>query len=557
MTTEAATTKTNGDSGKAAIEVLESKLTRQLAVNMQACVRCGLCFDSCHYYLSTGDPTLTPAYKAEQLRSLYKRRYDWMGRLFPWWVHAKEPTEEQLDKLYDVAFGSCTMCRRCNFSCPMGLDMGLIMRTARSILAAQGRVPPGLQDTVDTHLESGNNMGISKEDFVETAEWMEEEVQKAVGDPTFKIPIDQPGTKYLMCLNPREVKFYPLLFLAQFKTCYAAGSNWGLSSTAWDATNYALFNGDDAACKQIVTRQLDEAARLGAETLVLTECGHGYRVYRWEAQGWYGKPLPVKVVSYVELAAEHIRRGRIKLDPTKNPEPVTYHDPCNQARSGGIVDEPRYILRQAVMDFRDMTPSGAENFCCGGGGGALTMPEFRDRRLDAARIKAEQIRATGAKIVATSCHNCIDQLTEVSRHYNLGVKVVNLCELIANALVIKPRGAVSRADEMPVEVDAHGFMEDPSEWSPEAAQFLARRQGFGEALDHLTGDHWRVIDYIRGYHDRAGSAPSRENICAELGLTKKQFLGLFPGTLKTALRVAGLPGSQDTAELGSEQPATQ
>jgi TusE/DsrC/DsvC family sulfur relay protein len=557
MATTVATPKTNGDAAKAAMEVLESKLTRQLAVNMQACVRCGLCFDSCHYYLSTGDPTLTPAYKAEQFRSLYKRKYDWMGRLFPWWVHAKEPTDAELDKLYDIAFGSCTMCRRCNFSCPMGLDMGLIMRAARSILAALGRVPSGLQETVNTHLETGNNMGISKEDFVETAEWMEEEVQKAVGDPNFKIPIDQPGTKYLMCLNPREVKFYPLLFLAQFKTCYAAGSDWGLSSTAWDATNYGLFNGDDAACKQIVTRQLDEAARLGAQTLVLTECGHGYRVYRWEAQGWYGKPLPVKVMSYVELAAQYLRRGRLKLDPTKNPEPVTYHDPCNQARSGGIVDEPRYILKQAVMDFREMTPSGVENFCCGGGGGALTMPEFRDRRLEAARIKAEQIRATGAKIVATSCHNCIDQLTEVSRYYNLGVKVQNLCELLANALIIKPRGAVFGPDETPVEVDAQGFMKDPSEWTPEAAQFLARHQGFGEGLDQLTGDHWRVIDYVRGYHHRAGRAPSREGICTELGLTKKQFFRLFPGTFRTALRVAGLPGPQGTSRPEPQQPAPQ
>jgi len=449
MATRAATPKTDGDAGKAAMDVLASKLTRELAVNMHACVHCGLCFDSCHYYLATGDPKVTPAYKAEQLRRLYKRRYDWMGRLLPGWVHATQPNEEELDKLYDVAFGSCTMCRRCNLSCPMGLDMGLIMRTARSMLTAIGRVPSGLQETVDTHLATGNNMGISREDFIETVEWMEEEVQRTVGDPDFKIPLDQPGTEYLMCLNPREVKFYPLLFLAQFKTCYAAGENWGLCSTAWDATNYALCSGDDAACKQIVTRHLDEAARLGAKTLVLTECGHGYRVYRWEAQGWYGKPLPVKVVSYVELAARYVRDGRLRLDPTRNPDPVTYHDPCNQARSGGIVDEPRYILKNAVMDFREMTPHGVHNFCCAGGGGALAMPEFRDRRLEAARTKAEQIRATGAKIVATSCHNCIDQLTEVSRHYKLGVRVLNLCELVANALVIEPRGA-STAQGTPV-----------------------------------------------------------------------------------------------------------
>ena len=379
MATKVAAPKTNGDAGKAAMEVLASKLTRQLAVNMHACVHCGLCFDSCHYYLSTGDPKFTPAYKAEQLRKLYKRRYDWMGRLFPWWVQAKKPTEEQLAKLYDAAFGSCTMCRRCNFSCPMGLDMGLIMRAARSVLTPLGRIPQGLKETVDIHLETGNNMGISKEDFVETVEWMEEEVQRAVGDPNFKIPLDKPGVKKLMCFNPREVKFYPLLFLAQYKTAYAAGDEWGICSDAWDATNYALFTGDDAAAKKIVTHLVDSAAKLGAETLVLTECGHGYRVNRWEAQGWYGKPLPVKMLSYNEVAAQYLRNGRIKLDPTKNPEPVTYHDPCNQARSGGITEEPRYLLRQAVMDFREMTPHGADNYCCGGGGGALTMAEFRDR----------------------------------------------------------------------------------------------------------------------------------------------------------------------------------
>ncbi len=562
MATKVQTPQGNGTAGKAAMDTLAAKLTRQLAVNMHACVHCGLCFDSCHYYLSIGDPKLTPAYKAEQFRSLYKSKYDWMGRLFPWWVKARQPTEEQLAKLYDAAFGSCTMCRRCNFNCPMGIDMGLLMRTARSILAAQGQIPGGLQETVDVHLETGNNMGISKEDFLETVEWMEEEVQREVGDPNFRISVDKPGVKKLMCFNPREVKFYPLLFLAQYKTAYAAGDEWGVCSEAWDATNYALFSGDDAAAKQIVTRLVDNAAKLEAETLVLTECGHGYRVNRWEAQGWYGKPLPVNMLSYNELAAQYLRQGRIRLDPTKNAEPVTYHDPCNQARSGGIVDEPRYLLKNAVMDFREMTPHGVENFCCGGGGGALVMSEFRDRRLEAGRTKAEQIRATGAKIVVTSCHNCIDQIAELSRHYGLGVKVQNVCEIVSNALVIKPSVALPGAEvgEQEVEVDGRGFMREPSQWTREAAQFLARQQGFGEALDHLTNDHWAVIYFMRSHHDRIGSAPRRDEVCTGLGISKRQFYGLFPGTYRTALRVAGMPSSEDTAETAkerSEEPAVR
>lgn len=557
MAVDVQTTPLSGSAVAQAMKVLDSKLTRQLAVNMHACVHCGMCFESCHYYLSTGDPKVTPAYKAEQLRRLYKARYDWMGRMAPGWVHATQPSQEQLDLLYDVAYGSCTMCRRCNFSCPMGLDMGLMMRTARAMLTSIDRIPSGLKDTVDIHLKTGNNMGISREDFIETVQWIEEELQNELGDPSFTIPLDKPGTRYLMCLNPREVKFYPLLFRAQFLTCYAAGQSWGLSSTAWDATNYGLFSGDDAACKQIITRLVDEAARLGAETLVATECGHGYRAMRWEGPSWYGKPLPVDVVSYVELAAQFIREGRIKLDKSKNPDPVTYHDPCNQARSGGIVDEPRYILRHAVADFREMTPHGTENFCCGGGGGALTMSEFRDRRLAAAKTKAEQIRATGAKLVATSCHNCIDQLSEISRHYKLGVKVVNICELVANALILPPKEVAEEplvGPEMPVDVDENGFIKNPGQWTREAALFLARRQGYGQALSQLSADHWRVVDCIRSYYARVGAAPSREYVCTETGLSKKEFYQLFPGTLRTALRVAGLPGTKANATIESEEP---
>jgi TusE/DsrC/DsvC family sulfur relay protein len=184
------------------------------------------------------------------------------------------------------------------------------------------------------------------------------------------------------------------------------------------------------------------------------------------------------------------------------------------------------------------------------------MPEFRDRRLEAGRIKADQIRATGAKIVVTSCHNCIDQIAELSRHYDLGVKVQNVCEIVANALIIEPKevfpGAV--VGEKPVEVDEKGYLKDPSEWTREAAQFLARQQGFGEALDQLTNDHWAVIYFVRSQHDRSGSAPTREEVCTGLGFTKKQFYGLFPGTYRTALRVAGMPSSEDIAERAEEVP---
>jgi Fe-S oxidoreductase len=82
-----------------------------------------------------------------------------------------------------------------------------------------------------------------------------------------------------------------------------------------------------------------------------------------------------------------------------------------------------------------MAPHGRQNYCCGGGGGQLSMTRFARRRLEAGRVKADQIRATGARIVAAPCHNCIDQLSELNRESQLGVDVKTVCEIVASALI--------------------------------------------------------------------------------------------------------------------------
>ena len=66
----------------------------------------------------------------------------------------------------------------------------------------------------------------------------------------------------------------------------------------------------------------------------------------------------------------------------------------------------------------------------------MAMSEYGQRRLDVGKIKADQIKATGAKIVVTPCHNCIDQLKELNRRYKLGVEVKNICEVLADAIVL-------------------------------------------------------------------------------------------------------------------------
>ena len=74
------------------------------------------------------------------------------------------------------------------------------------------------------------------------------------------------------------------------------------------------------------------------------------------------------------------------------------------------------------------------------------MSEYTPQRLVSAKIKADQLKATGAEIVVTSCHNCVDGLSDLIKHYKLGMQVTQLVNLVANALVIEP------LPEVPVEV---------------------------------------------------------------------------------------------------------
>ena len=96
------------------------------------------------------------------------------------------------------------MCRRCTFNCPMGVDYGMLVRAARSIMQRVGRVPQHLQDTVDTHHNWGSNMAVPQDEFIETIEWIEEELQDEEGCKNFKIPVDKKGAQYFLTLNPRK-----------------------------------------------------------------------------------------------------------------------------------------------------------------------------------------------------------------------------------------------------------------------------------------------------------------------------------------------------------------
>ena len=422
---------------KLGLEVLSFHEDSKLITNLNSCVHCGLCADSCIYYRSEPNEHYVPAKKVGIVASIYRRYNTFLGKKIPWLTKARDLDDATIEEMVDLLYGSCTMCGRCTIHCSIGVDINYVVRKGREMLSRMGYVPESLNATVKAAIETGNNMGIPTKEFVDTIEWLEDDLRFELNDDNANIPLNQKGKDIMYTLNPREPKFFPLSISAMAKVFYAANESWSLSTEMYDVTNYAFFAGNMDEANVIAQRMDDEMNKLESKKCVLAECGHGSRAFKWEGPNYIRKKLLYEVLTSVELLAQYIREGKIKVDPDRLTKVVTLHDPCNLVREGGVIEEQRYVLRKIAKNFVEMTPHGTDNLCCGGGGGQLAMSEYNARRMKTAGLKADQIRKTGASIVVTPCHNCVDQLMQTNVEYKLNVKIMTLAELVADALILE------------------------------------------------------------------------------------------------------------------------
>jgi len=218
---------------------------------------------------------------------------------------------------------------------------------------------------------------------------------------------------------------------------FAAGDwdKWTVGTHNYDGINYGLFY-SDWHLENIIKQLVAEVTRLKGEKILIGECGHASRSAHDFVPVFAGREA-YPVTNFMEYTLKCIQEGRIKLDKGVVTQRVTYHDPCNIARSGWIVQQPREILKSFVSDFVEMKPSGQDNYCCGGGGGLVSIDEIHEFRMSVAgKIKAEQLRQTGAEICIAPCANCKKQLKELVEYYKIPCTVMGMHDLILKALHI-------------------------------------------------------------------------------------------------------------------------
>ncbi len=407
--------------------LFRGKLNQAMTFYLETCSRCGICTRACHVHESMPHVKYIAAYRAEIVRRIYKKYFKGQGKVWPSLGESKELTEMALEELYEAAY-SCTGCRRCVVYCPFGIDTQMLMSIAKVLLIGANAEPEILTMLADTSIEKGRSLDLFKESFLEGVKSLESEVLKKwkIEAGETAIPIDVEGADLLYVALAGAHSIIPAA--AVFN---AAGEKWTLSF--FEAVNFGAFVGDPSKTKLILDRIINEAKRLKVKEVCICECGTAFKVMK-QMSG----EQPFIVTSITEVHARYLREGRIKLDKTKFNQSVTYHDPCQIARNSGIIDEPRYILQHLTDDFIEMTDDPRYNWCCGGGGGLVALgEETLDFRMKSSRVKADQVKSTGAGILATACENCHTQLSNLNDHYKMGVNVQFLSSMVADALIQK------------------------------------------------------------------------------------------------------------------------
>ena len=399
-------------------QVLEGETGAKLRLYAETCMRCGMCSEACHYYMShDGDPSYSPAGKVHQT----------MGEILR---NDCKVTPEFIYQMSQIAYTECNLCRRCVHYCPLGIDTGYIMSVVRSMCHKLGVTPQYIQDTAHSHAATMNQMWLKDDEWIDTLQWQEDEARDEM--PELRIPLDKEGAEIYYSVIAPEPKFRTQLIYQAAFIMNSAGIDFTMpTSPGWDNSDMCMFSGDYEMMGRLKKIHFESALDLKVKRIVMGECGHAFRSIYDQGNRWDGWEMyPIEVVHSVEFFWELISSGKIKIRE-KFQEPITIHDPCNIIRGRGLMEESRKLAHALCDNVVEMHPNLEHNYCCAAGGGVINCgPPFKNVRMKGNRIKAEQLKATGVKTILAPCHNCHGGLEDLVHYYELGMDIKFFGDLI-------------------------------------------------------------------------------------------------------------------------------
>ncbi len=400
-----------------------------------------------------------PVLRAELLRSVYRNDFTTVGKLLGRVAGARELTVDVLKEWFYYFF-QCTECRRCSVFCPYGIDTAEITIIGRELLNLVGLNINWVIEPVANCFRTGNHLGIPPHGLVDMWEFMTDDIEDITGIKV-ELPINKKGAEILFVTPSGDYFADPGTYtcMGYMMLFHELGLDYTWSTYASEGGNFGLFTSHEMI-KRLNAKIYAEAKRLGVKWILGGECGHMWRVIHQYMDTMNGpadfleEPVsPItgtkfenskstKMVHITEFTSDLIKHGKLKLDPSRNDKfRVTYHDSCNPARAAGLLEEPRYVIRNVCNNFFEMPENTIreQTFCCGGGAG-LGNDENLEMRMRGGFPRANAVRHVrdNYDVNRLLCMCAIDRatLTAMTEYWAPEVDVGGIHELLANALIM-------------------------------------------------------------------------------------------------------------------------
>jgi glycolate oxidase iron-sulfur subunit len=401
---------------------------------LDACVHCGFCLQACPTFVATGDEADGPRGRITLMRALEH------GDLHP------------DDAALITHLERCLGCRGCEPVCPSGVGYGRGLEAARATIARTHALPAAAR----TALRVLTAPGVSRLAYAAAralratglpaalAGWGRLRFALGMLAATRRMEEDGRGRRRTEQGRTSSVflRLPPSSSVLLFRGCVMNG----LFSHVHDATIRTLaVNGydtrdvaDQACCGALHAHAglLDDARALAQANVTAFDaaaddtapiavnsagCGAMLKDYGHLLGGRAAERLAARVRDVTELLAE---RGPLAGAPL--PLTAAYDPPCHLLHAQGIADAPLRVLG-AVPGLRIVSTPDA-TLCCGSAGlYTLAQPALSRAVL---RPKLENLRATGATIVATGNPGCLMQLGAGLRATGIAADVRHPVELL-------------------------------------------------------------------------------------------------------------------------------
>jgi Fe-S oxidoreductase len=428
---------------------------------LENCLNCGGCAPACPFF--EAGPEFSPVNKAEEVRKIYRKEMTIAGKILGRLVGAQKPKEEDLERLMEIAY-ACTNCGHCYYTCMVGIHSGKVIGLLKSILTATGNVPTLLNmfEAVELHGMYKQIPGIMNiwNSALETAQkkYGPIEFDKSFKGDNRKIPKVLFLSWISDAMMMRNGFIETIGILNKLKEAGIIDwTMWRVPEAFRVPISVVIGRGENA--KKVIERVVKYIESIQPDYVMMMDGGYPYPVFRFEMYGVIkkvvgGKPK-WKIVHLVELLDDLMKEGKISFE--QSDDPITWHDPCQLGRHSKVFEPPRELLKAASSGYRDLPHNREMNYCCGGGGGIgcilrevrMTMSQIvgmeiklspkeeeferkvEEKHLIAVRRKMEDVKNSGAKIVATACPACIETITRGVKHYGkeMGIEDVQVIHI--------------------------------------------------------------------------------------------------------------------------------